>query len=131
MCRRINSTIIDQNNYHPYNKRFSKRKHLLFNEFALVAPATSAGSFSMRIPMLFLFNFCEEYNKVMYNCKHEITLCRDVDDRAIFKSAAHVVIPPTVDPTDIVSDGKINISLIRWYMPKIMPNLNYSEIWWC
>ena len=72
----------------------------------------------MRIPMLFLFNFGEGYNKVMHNCKHDITLCRDVDDRAIFKSAAEVVIPPAANPADVVPDGKINISLIRWYMPK-------------
>ena len=83
----------------------------------------------MRIRMLFLlflFNFCEGYNKIMYNCKHEITLCRDIDDRTLIKSVAQVVIPPAV-PTDVVPDGKINISLIRWYMLKVMPNLKIQQ----
>jgi hypothetical protein len=87
----------------------------LFNPVANVMPDEQAGSFSFRIPLEHLFNFCENYDKVMYNCKHELQLNRQVDAYALFKSV-------------YAADGKVQLDLMRWYMPKITPNEQYKAL---
>jgi len=47
---------------------------------------SQAGSFSFRISLEHLSNFCDNYTKVIYNCKHELQLNRQTYDYAIFKS---------------------------------------------
>jgi len=47
---------------------------------------SQTGSFSFRIPREQLFNFYENYTKVIFNCKHELQLNRQTDDNTIFKS---------------------------------------------
>ena len=79
-------------------------------------PDDQAGSFSFRIPLDHLFNFCENYNKVMHNCKHEVQLNRQVDSYALFKSVFNN------------TGGKVQLDLMRWYMPKITPNEQYKAM---
>ena len=43
------------------------------------------GSFSFKVPLKHIFGFCEDY-KVVYGFKHELTLTRNNDNDAIFKS---------------------------------------------
>ena len=38
------------------------------------------------IPLKHIFGFCENYKKIMYGAKHEITLHRNGDDDAIHRS---------------------------------------------
>ena len=66
------------------------------------------GSFSFKVPLKHIFGFCEDYDKVVYGFKHELTLTRNNDNDAIFKAGA-------VDP------GKITLSKISWFMPHVMP----------
>ena len=59
------------------------------NEFAarhayLIQSPTGKGTFSLRIPMKHIFGFCEDYDKIMCDLKHSLTLVRKTDDDAIF-----------------------------------------------
>lgn len=91
------------------NIGFVKRKNLLFNPLIRVTPPDYAGNFSFRIPLHYLFNFCEGYQKVIYNCRHELVLNRTDDNSAIYRNLA----------TD---DGKVVLDMIRWYMPSVIPS---------
>lgn len=97
------------------NYGFLKRKNFIFNPVSNVMPDNQAGSFSFRIPLTHIFNFCENYTKVMYNCKHEIQLNRDIDSYALFKSV-------------FATNGMVQLDLMRWYMPKITPNEQYKAL---
>ena len=46
------------------------------------------GTFSFRIPMKHIFGFCEDYDKIVYDLKNNLTLVRKTDDDAIFRLAA-------------------------------------------
>lgn len=100
---------------HPFkvNTGYRARRETLFSPFE--QDANSIGSFSYRIPLSFIFNFCEQYNKVMYNCKHEITLVRGGDDEAIYKYSK-------------AQKCKINLNMIKLYMPKIKPSLTWEAV---
>jgi len=96
------------------NTSFIKRKNYLFNPLSNVMRDSQAGSFSFRIPLEHLFNFCENYTKVIHNSKHELQLNRQTIDYAIFKSVF------------LATKGKVQLSLMRWYIPKITPNKQYK-----
>ena len=49
---------------------------------------TVKGTFSFRIPIKHIFSFCEEYDKIVYGSKHNLTLVRKTGDDAIFRLAA-------------------------------------------
>ena len=72
------------------------------------------GSFSFKIPLKHIFGFCEDYDKAVYGLKHVLTLPRNNDNDAIFKSNA-------VDGggNPIVANGKIMLSKISWFMPHV------------
>ena len=59
------------------------------------------GSFSFRIPLKYIFGFCEDYDKVVYGFKHTLALTRTGDHNAIFKAGG-------------VDAGKITLSKISW-----------------
>ena len=50
----------------------------------LIQSPTVEGTFSFRIPMKHIFGFCEDYDKIVYGLKHNLTLVRKTDDDAIF-----------------------------------------------
>jgi len=45
------------------------------------------GTFSFRVPLKHIFGFCDDYEKVVYGFKHQLTLVRKGDEDAIFKAA--------------------------------------------
>ena len=73
------------------------------------------GSFSFKIPLKHIFGFCEDYDKVVYGLKHNLTLTRNDDNDAIFKS----------DQNDAAgnpyADGKVILSKVSWFMPHVTP----------
>ena len=77
--------------------------------------AEPKGSFSFRIPLKHIFGFCEDYDKVVYGLKHNLTLTRNNDNDAIFKTdnldAGH----------DAVANGKVILSKVSWFMPHVTP----------
>ena len=52
--------------------------------------------------------FCEDYDKIVYGLKHNLTLVRKTDDDAIFRGAA-------------AGAGKVSLDKISWFMPHIIP----------
>ena len=71
--------------------------------------AEPRGSFSFIIPFDHIFGF-GDYNKVIYNVKHSLSLTRNaVDNEAIHHANG-------------VADGKINLTEITWKVPHIKPD---------
>jgi len=68
-------------------------------------------AFSFRVPLKHIFGFCDEYNKVVYGFKHQLTLVRKGDNDTIFRGAA-------------ADSGKVVLSKLSWYMPHVTPNLH-------
>jgi len=68
------------------------------------------GTFSFRVPLKHIFGFCDDYEKVIYGFKHQVTLVRKGDNDAIFRAAA-------------ADAGKVVLSKLSWYMPHVTPNL--------
>ena len=84
------------------NIRFKIRRDYIIKD------SNPKGSFSFKVPLKHIFGFCEDYDKVVYGFKHELTLTRNDDNDAIFKAGA-------------VDRGKITLSKISWFMPHVMP----------
>ena len=91
--------------------------------FQIIRNSTPKGSFSFKIPLKHIFGFCEDYNKVVYGLKHTLTLTRNDDNDAIFKTDAN---NEAVPPVDNVVDGKIELTDIRWFMPHVTPADKYK-----
>ena len=80
----------------------------------IVSKSQPRGSFSFRIPLKHIFGFCEDYDKVVYGLKHNLTLTRNDDNEAIYRGANNAAGNPLVA-------GKIVLSKISWYMPHVTP----------
>ena len=81
-----------------------------------------AGTFSFKIPLKHIFGFCEDYDKIVYGLKHTLTLTRNDDNNAIFKSSLQAGNPAA----DIVVDGVVTITKISWFMPHVTPADQYK-----
>ena len=91
------------------NEGFKKRR-------VKISVNEHVGSFSFKIPLKHIFGYCEDYDKIVYGLKHTLTLTRNNDDDAIFKSAA-------VDGggNDVVDDAEVFLTKITWFMPHVTP----------
>ena len=65
------------------------------------------GTFSFRVPLKYIFGFCEDYNKILYGMKLTLTSTRTDDNDAIVRANA-------------ADAGKITSDKITWYMPHVM-----------
>ena len=74
----------------------------------IIKNSNPKGSFSFKIPLKHIFGFCEDYDKVVYGLKHNLTLTRNDDNDTIFRDAG-------------VDAGKIMLSKISWFMPHVTP----------
>ena len=61
-----------------------------------------------------MFRFCEDYDKVVYGLKHNLTLTRNGDNDAIFRTANDAAGNP-------VAVGKIKLDKVSWFMPHVTP----------
>lgn len=96
------------------NSGFMERHNYLFKN--------SSGNFSVAIPLSHIFGFCENYDKVIYGIKHQLTLRRKEDDNdAILKS-----LDKDADGIYKVPDGKIILSRIVWRIPHVTLTDEYS-----
>ena len=73
------------------------------HEYLIQSP-TVKGTFSFRIPLKHIFGFCEDYDKIVYGLKHNLTLVIKTDDDAIFREAA-------------AGARKVNLDKIAWFIP--------------
>ena len=93
------------------NVGFKVRRKYIFG-------SNPVGKFSFKIPLKHIFGFCEDYDKVVYGLKHTLTLTRNNDNDAIFKTNEQGGGPPVVD---VVVDGRVILNKIAWFMPHVMP----------
>ena len=89
-----------------------------YRRYFILGETNPLGSFSFRIPLKHIFGFCEDYDKVVYGLKHTLTLTRNNDNDAIFKTAAQAGGPPAVDT---VVNGRVVLNKIAWFMPHVTP----------
>ena len=80
----------------------------------IIVNSNPKGSFSFKIPLKHIFGFCEDYDKVVYGLKHNLTLTRNDDNDAIFRAADDAA-------GNAIANGKIILSKISWFMPHVMP----------
>ena len=99
-------TTVNANNN---NNGFSIRRNYI------IVNADPIGTFSFKIPLKHIFGFCEDYDKVVYGLKHNLTLTRNNDNDAIFKT------PNRAGGVDVVVDGKVISSKVSWFMPHVTP----------
>ena len=104
-------TTLNANNN---NTGFSIRRNYI------IVNANPIGAFSFKIPLKHIFGFCEDYDKIVYGLKHNLTLTRNNDNDAIFKTS-------NVDGAgnDAVIDGRVRLDKISWFMPHVTPTDEY------
>ena len=91
------------------NKGFEERRNY-------TSTAATVGSFAFKIPLEFIFNFCKQYRKIIYGCKHSIIFPRQTDTQAIIRNAG------------VANAGKVNITKIQWHVPVVTTSLEEKEI---
>ena len=69
---------------------------------------TVKSTFSFRISMKHIFGLCEDYDKIVYGLKHNLTRVNKTDDDAIFRGAA-------------AGAGKVSLDKISWFVPHVIP----------
>ena len=98
-----------------YNQGYLTRLEIACSQFDDIQPEANAGLFSFRIPLSFIFNFCDQYKKVLFNCKHCISFSRNpTSDEALVKVTK-------------TRPGAVQINTMRWYMPVIQPSVDYEK----
>ena len=97
------------------NNGFNVRRSYIFGVPPNVV-VNPVGAFSFRIPLKHIFGFCGDYDKIVYGLKHTLTLTRNNDNDAIYKSGA-------VDGggNDTYADGRVILDNVSWFMPHVMP----------
>ena len=103
------TTIADNN-----NNGFNIRRSYIFGAPPNVV-VNPVGTFSFRIPLKHIFGFCGDYDKIVYGLKHTLTLTRNNNDDAIYKSGAQNA------GQDTYADGQVKLKNITWFMPHVMP----------
>ena len=94
------------------NAGFVVRRNYIF-------ASNPVGTFSFRIPLKHIFGFCEDYNKIVYGLKHNLTLTRNNDNDAIYRNA-------TDTNGAAMVDGRIVLTKISWFMPHVIPADQYK-----
>ena len=79
-------------------------------KIVLLKGPVPAGTFSFRIPLKHIFGFAEDYNKVVYGFKHQLSLYRKADDN------------DSIERMDKEGNGKISLTKVSWFMPHVIPN---------
>ena len=100
---RITDGLINQ------NKGFEERRYY-------TSTVGTVGSFSFKIPLEFIFNFCKQYRKIMYGCKHSIIFLRQADTQAAIRNNA------------VGNAGKVNITKMQLHVPIVTTSLEEKEI---
>ena len=81
----------------------------------IIRNSNPKGSFSFKIPLRYIFGFCEDYDKVVYGLKHNLTLTRNNDTDAIFRYGGDAHGAGAIDV------GKVILSKISWFMAHMTP----------
>jgi len=76
----------------------------------IIQTSDPKGTFSFRVPLKHIFEFCDDYVKAVYGFKHQLTLVRKDDNDAMFRNNA-------------ADAGKVVLTKLSWYMPHVLQNL--------
>ena len=74
----------------------------------LIQSTIVKGIFSFRIPMKYIFGFCEDYDNIVYGLKHNLIHVKKTDGDAIVRGAA-------------AGDEKDSLDQISWFMSHVIP----------
>ena len=74
----------------------------------IIKNSNPKGSSSFKIPLKYIFGFCEDYDKVVYGLKQALTLTINDNNDAIFRYGGDAHGAGAVDA------GKITLSKISW-----------------
>jgi len=104
------------------NTGFANRRDYLRN-------AANSFKFSAIVPLSHIFNFANDYKKVIYGMQHKIALTRTNDFRAIMKNnnaddAGDVLNFVAGTAVAVARIGSINLTKLRWAMPVVKPSEN-------
>ena len=102
-----NAAVLDPANAN-FNHGFKLRHDYI------ITVSRPRGSFSFRIPLKHIFGFCEDYDKVVYGLKHNLTLTRNNDNDAIYGGA-------NAAAGGALAIGKVVLDKISWFMPHVTP----------
>ena len=80
----------------------------------IITVSRPRGTFSFRIPLKHIFGFCEDYDKVVYGLKHNLTLTRNDDNDAINRGA-------NAAAGGALTAGKVVLTKVSWFMPHVTP----------
>ena len=94
------------------NAGFNVRRNYIFS-------SDPVGTFSFKIPLKHIFGFCEDYDKIVYGLKHNLTLTRNNNDDAIYRNNDDTAGAAMVD-------GKVILTEISWFMPHVTPADQYK-----
>jgi len=99
------------------NKGFYERNYLTYSGGA------GTGTFGVCVPLKSIFNFCNDYNKVMWGLKHRIRMTRTTATRALTRSIANIPVNRSYAATTFTnSEANVNITILRWCMPVVRPS---------
>ena len=94
------------------NAGFNVRRKYIFS-------SDPVGTFSFRIPLKHIFGFCEDYDKIVYGLKHNLTLTRNNNNDAIYRNNNNTAGAAMVD-------GRVILTEISWFMPHVTPADQYK-----
>ena len=94
------------------NAGFNVRRHYIFS-------SDPVGTFSFRIPLKHIFGFCEDYDKIVYGLKHNLTLTRNNNDDAIYRNNNDTA-------GAAMGNGRVILTEISWFMPHVTPADQYK-----
>ena len=94
------------------NAGFDVRRNYIFS-------SNTVGTFSFKIPLKHIFGFCEDYDKIVYGLKHNLTLTRNNDNDAIYRNDNDTAGAAMVE-------GRVILTEISWFMPHVTPADQYK-----
>jgi len=80
----------------------------------LIQQPNPKGTFSAKVDLRHLLGFADDYEKVLYGIKHQLTLVRDTDNNAIYGDNG-------------VDTGKITLDKVSWWVPYITPSFEMKN----
>lgn len=84
-------------------KSEDKQAYGLFNQYSNESIQT--GTYRMLIPLRFIFGFCDDFRKVVMNCKHELILTRSRSNESIYQANGDIL--------------KLVVNKIHWKIPHV------------
>lgn len=85
-------------------KTTDKMAHDLYVLNSLASVETK--TYQATVPLRFLLGFCDDFNKIILNSKHDLILVRNRSDINVFRSNENIV--------------KLNITKIHWKVPHVL-----------